>query len=160
MSCLQRTALLGCLSLGLVLAGCGGGGSDAGISGSTQFAVQDAYRKLINATTGWSVTGTGSDAATYRIDFNLKLAAPAVFPVTGANGAVSEQFTRVVRNGSMLAEGTSRLFFNAGTLALLGTDEGDGTCSLATSNSTLPASAGSSAQCIEIASDGTLGSRA
>lgn len=139
MTRLHRLAALATATV--IVAGCGGGGGDAGIPGTTQYAVQTAWRNLLNATATWSLTGTGSDAATYRIDLGLRRAAAAVFAVTGATGAVSEQFQRLVRNGSVLGEGTTRVFFNADTLALLGSDDGDGTCSVATSNTALPTTA-------------------
>ena len=138
MTHLRRLAALAAATL---VSGCGGGGGDAGIPGTAQYAVQSAYRNLLNATATWSVTGTGSDAAAYRIDLGLRPATAAVFAVTGATGSVSEQFQRLVRNGAVLGEGTTRVFFNAGTLALLGSDEGDGTCSVATGNTALPMTA-------------------
>ena len=139
MTRLHRLAALAAATL--VVAGCGGGGGDAGIPGTAQYAVQSAYRNLLNATATWSVSGTGSDAAAYRIDLGLRPAAAAVFAVTGATGSVSEQFQRLVRNGAVLAEGTTRVYFNAGTLALLGSDDGDGTCGVATGNTALPTTA-------------------
>ena len=139
MTHLHRLAALAAATL--IVAGCGGGGGDAGIPGTTQFAVQSAYRNLLNATATWSLTGIGSDAAAYRIDLGLRPAAAAVFAVTGTTGSVSEQFQRLVRNGSVLGEGTTRVYFNASTLALLGSDDGDGTCSVVTVNTALPMTA-------------------
>lgn len=132
------------LSVGLIalLVGCGGGGgyADPG-PGAAPYDLPTAYRHLLTTAANWSVSGAGSDGANYRIDVSVQPRPPAVFPVSGVTGAVSDTFQRLVRNGTVLVEGTTRSFYNTTTLASIGTDEGDGSCTVATSNTALPATA-------------------
>ena len=115
--------------------------------------MRTACRNLLNASANWSVTGTGFDGKSYLLDFSA-LPQPATrFPVSGVTGNVSDQFSRIVQNGTVIDSGTSHLYFDATTLAQLGSDNGDGTCSQVLSNTAVPGSA-------TIGAGGTLGKRA
>jgi len=127
-----------CACISLLFTACGGGGPDAGIPATTQYAVQSAWRNLLNANASWTVTGTASDGKAYQIVFTAAPKPAAAFAPTGASGSVSEQFDRLTQNGTVLTSGTSHLYFNAATLAQLGSDNGDGTCNVSQSNTALP----------------------
>ncbi len=125
----------------LLLAACGGGGDDTAPPPPSSYAVAAAERHWLTDTGSWAMTGTGSDGKTYNIAMAFAPLAPAPFPVGGAMAARSQQTFTVQTAGVPPSSGGPTVYFDASTLAISGLDYGDGTCSVPTSNTAVPASA-------------------
>lgn len=122
----------------LLLAACGGGGGDTPPPGP--YAVRAAQTHLLNDTHSWALSGTGPNGQPFTITMAFAPLPPAPFPIGGALGARSLQ-TYTVQQGGVSSSAGPTYFFDATSLAIAGSDYGDGTCSIATSNAAVPLSA-------------------
>jgi len=138
---LTRSTSLLVVGVAVVLASaCGGGGGYAGTPAGT-FDVNTGWRNLLTGTRNFTLTGTGPDKVSYTVAYGLTPAPVAPFPVTGVSGSrLVETITLTPASGTP-SSGTSTIYFDAGTLALIGTQDSDGTCARATSATAPPGSA-------------------
>lgn len=120
-----------------LLVACGGGGGDQAQS-TGPYAVNAALGHLLVTGGSWTMTGSASGQS-----FTLTMAfapGPAgLFPVNGAFTAQSLQTITVAAAGQSNSA-TQTIYFDAGTRTFIGF-QADGTCSVATANTALPASA-------------------
>ena len=130
------------LLVAAILAGCGGGGSDAGVPGTASYAVAAANHNWLTSGGQWTTTGRGSDGQNYSLTFSSQPLANGVFALTGATTARTQQsLTFAVVGGQSITSGVVQ-YFNAATDALIGDfDAGEGSCSRTDTNGVLPATA-------------------
>lgn len=119
------------------LAGCGGG-TDAG--DNTNYAWAQGVRNLFAANRSWTVSGKGSDGATYTTVLSYTASGNGAFPVTGVLAARSLQRFKMTSGGSTVIDDSSTLFYRESDLTLVGLDNGDGTCTNATASKAVPTS--------------------
>jgi len=132
---LPRTAWL--LVLMAALSGCGGG-SDGG--DTTSYAWAQGVRNLFSANRSWTVTGKGSDGASYTTTLSYTASGNGAFPVTGELAARALQRFTMTSGGSTVIDDSSTLFYRDANLTLVGLDNGDGRCTVATASKAVPAS--------------------
>jgi hypothetical protein len=127
------------IAAALLVTACGGGG-DSQPAGP--YAVNAALNHLLVTGGSWTMSGSASGQP-----FTLTMAfapGPAgLFPVNGVFAAQSVQTITAVAAGQS-SSGTQTIYFDAGTHAFLGF-QADGTCSVATANTALPATAAADA---------------
>lgn len=121
----------------IVLSACGGGGSDTPAAPTT-YAVNAALGHLLVTGGSWPMTGT-ANGQSFTLTIAFAPAAAGPFPVNGAMSAQSLQTITLVSGGSS-SGGTQTVYFDATTHAFFGL-QADGTCSVATANTALPATA-------------------
>lgn len=137
----------------LALAGCGGGGGDAG---STEtYAVGQAWTNLYAANRSWNLTGTDNFGLSYQYRQAHRTGTTGNFPLTGAS-ARRAFVDQTVTAGGINSSGTTTLYFDPVNGALLGNQFVDGsdgsiTCARINSPTPLPATAA-------LGSGGSLGS--
>lgn len=124
----------------LILVACGGGGGDSTPT-NTMYAVSAAQRHLLTEGGSWTVTGPVAAGGTYTITMALSPLTAAV-PISGVTAYPRlRQLLTFQQAGVAPATAGPTFFFDGQSLAILQTDNGDGTCSVATSNAALPTSA-------------------
>jgi hypothetical protein len=126
----------------VLVSACGGGGGYAGTPAGT-FDVNAGWRNLLTGTRNFTLTGTGPEPeqVRYTVAYGLTPAPVAPFPVTGVSGSrLVETITLTPASGTP-SSGTSTIYFDPGILALIGTQDSDGTCARATSATAPPSSA-------------------
>jgi hypothetical protein len=123
-----------------LLGGCGGG-DDAGPPITDPFAVGAAWRNVLAADTSFTLSGIGSDNASYTLFVALEPAAAGVYPLTGELGERGVQTTQLVQNGVAFAPTTTVQFYDPGFAALLGVTSDAGECATVIDNGVLPAAA-------------------
>lgn len=134
----RRLAALACI---VALAGCGGGGGDAGFTGS--FAVAAAWRNVLASNASYTLSGVGSDNASYTLQVAMATAGAEAYPPTGQVGLRSLDTSSLFRNGVALGPTTTTTtYVDATTGALIGARSSDGDCATVTANGVLPAGAG------------------
>lgn len=124
------------------LAGCGGGGGDAGVPGTASYAVAAANHNLLTSGGQWTTTGTGSDGRTYRFTIASQPLPNGVFALTGTTTARAQQtVTFELVGGTSVTTGSTQ-YFDATTDALIGDySSDDGICTRTDGNVALPATA-------------------
>lgn len=132
-----------CLAAISLLAACGGGGGGGG-SAPTDYAVRAAQRKLLTQAASWTVSGTANGQAGTLTVSNAPVS-DALFAPLGAQSARSQQTFSLQMLGDT-STSTGTYYFDRAGLAVFGTDNGDGTCSVATANTTIPEQAQVGAQ--------------
>ena len=132
---LPRCAWL--LILIAALSGCGGG-TDAG--DNTTYAWAQGVRNLFSANRSWTVTGTGSDGASYTTTLSYAASGNGAFPVTGELAARALQRFKMTSGSSTVIDDSSTLFYRESNLTLVGLDNGDGSCTVATASKAVPTS--------------------
>lgn len=120
----------------LVMSACGGGGDTAPSAGP--YAVDAALGHLLVTGGSWTMNGTANGQG-YTLTLAFAPVAAGPFPVTGAMSAQSLQTLTVVSAGQS-SSATETIYFDAATHAILGL-QADGTCSVATANTALSATA-------------------
>lgn len=122
----------------LFLAACGGGGGDGGTQVAASYAVGTSFTHLLAAGGSWTMTGTANGQPFTLV--NAFSPAPAgSFPLTGvAASELTETLTVTVANQTSSASET--IYFDRTSGAILGS-QADGSCSGASSNTPLPATA-------------------
>lgn len=132
----QRTWILA-TAAALVLAACGG--SDDAPPALVSIAT--AQRNLFEKGGSWTLTGKAPDGSSYTMSVAVVPLAPAATIASGATYPRTQQTFGIVQGGTTVSSGGPTYSFDAASLAIVQSDNGDGTCSLATSNTALPASA-------------------
>lgn len=136
----RRAALLA-ITAALLLAACGGG--DDPPAPATTYAVNAAQRHLLADGGSWTMNGVAPNGVAFTVTMSLAPAAVGSFPVNGATAARSvETFTIEAAGQSDSAAQT--IYFDATSLAFVGAESG-GVCTIATTNTALPASAAAGA---------------
>ena len=130
------------LALAGLIGGCGGGDDDSGASITDPFAVDAAWRNMLAGDTDFSLSGIGSDSASYTLLVALRPAAAGAYPLTGEVGARAVQTTQLVQNGVAFAPTTTVQFYEPASAELIGVSSDAGECATVTSNGLLPVSAG------------------
>jgi hypothetical protein len=123
------------LTLTAALAGCGGG-TDAG--DNTNYAWAQGVRNLFTANRSWTVSGKGSDGASYTTTLSYTASGNGTFPVTRELAARALQRFKMTSGGNTLIDDTSTWFYRESNLTLIGLDNGDGTCTVATASKAVP----------------------
>jgi hypothetical protein len=154
---MQVTQLVRAASLAgavMVLVACGGGGGDAG---STEtYAVGQAWTNLYAANRSWNLTGTDNFGINYQYRQAHRTGTAGTFPVTGASARRAFVDQTVTASGLTTSTGTTTLFFDPATGALLGNqfvDGSDGSVSCVRIGSPTPVPATAA-----LGSGGSLGS--
>lgn len=114
-----------------LLAGCGGGGSDAG--DNTNYNARAAWTSFLSAGRGFTATGVGSDGLSYSLQFGTTPVGNASFPVTGlAANRLDVGWT--LRTGGANVRSTTRQIYWDETAHVLGTSDNNALprCSVAT----------------------------
>ena len=129
----------------LLVAACGGG-DDGGSTplpppDTTQYAPAAALNHLLTQANAWTVGGKASDGHTFSISIGLEPKAPGAFPLTGVVSARTLETMTIQRDGVTTGALGQTLYFDASSLAMVGTGYGDGNCAVATSVSAIPVSA-------------------
>lgn len=126
----------------LVLAACGGGGSDGGTATiATAYDVTAAQRHLLTDSASWTMIGSRPAGGTYTI-IAAQSPLPAAVPIGGTTAYPrSRQVLTLQQTGVAPVVAAQNVFFDSQSLAIIQTEADDNTCSIATSNSALPASA-------------------
>lgn len=122
----------------LLLAGCGGGGGDP--PPAKLYAVGMAQAQLLSAANHWTVKGTAPDGTPVTVQIDFTPLPAATFPIGGAPSSVTRE-TLTIDVGGLIGTGGPTYYFDKTTLTVFGSDNGDLTCSIATSNAALPGSA-------------------
>ena len=121
----------------LVLAACGGDGD----SSPAPVSIATAQRHLLVDGGSWTLTGSGADGSPYTMNMTFVPLPADTTIVSGAAFPRSQQTFAVVQGGVTLSSGGPTYWFDAASLAVVQSDNDDGTCSLATANTAPPASA-------------------
>ncbi len=132
----QRSWILATMAA-LVLTACGGDGD----SSPAPVSVATAQRHLLVDGGAWTLTGSGADGAPYTMNMTFTPLAAGTTIVSGAAFPRSQQTFAIVQGGVTVSSGGPTYSFDAASLAIVQSDNGDGTCSLATANTAPPASA-------------------
>jgi hypothetical protein len=119
----------------LVLAACGGGGGDPPAP-TTSFAIKTAWSQFLTVGHSWTLTGMAPNSQPFTITMDFAPMPDGAFPVNGVM-AKRVQETLTIASGGQSNSGAQTIFLDPTSLAVVGFDEG-GTCSIATSNATLP----------------------
>jgi hypothetical protein len=152
---LRTTRLAGlAMVMTMLMAGCGGGGGDAG---STEtYAVGQAWTNLYAANRSWTLSGTDNFGISYQFRQAHRTGTAGNFPVTGAAARRAFVDQTLTASGITSATGTTTVYFDPTSGALLGNQFVDGSdgsvsCARMGSPTPLPASAA-------LGSGGSLGS--
>jgi len=124
---------------GLLLAGCGGGGGDP--PPVTLYAVSAAQAQLLSAANRWTVNGKAPDGTSFTVQIDFAPMAAGNFPIGGMPSSLTRETLTLASGGTVSDISGPTYYFDKTTLAVFGSDNGDLTCSIATSNTALPASA-------------------
>ena len=125
----------------LVLAACGGGGGDGGTPANTLYAVNAAQRHLLVEGGTWTMTGTAPSGGAVSVTVALSPLAAAL-PISGNTAYPrTRQLFTVQGSGVAPAVIGQNLFFDSASLAIVQATYDDGTCSVPTANTAMPASA-------------------
>ena len=120
----------------LVLVACGGGGSDD--SSPATYAVNTAQRHLLVDGGSWSLTGPAPSGGNYTVVMSLSPTARGT-PIVGSTlHQASKQTYTLQQGGVTTSSGGPTLYFDDPGLVIVQTDNGDSSCSVATSNTALP----------------------
>lgn len=119
----------------LVLAACGGGGDDG--TPATTYAVNTAQRHLLVDGGSWTLTGPAPSGGNYTVIMTLSPTALGTLIIGNTEHWTSKQTYALHQGGVTIAGGPTLLFDDPG-LVIKQTDNNDGTCSVATSNTALP----------------------
>lgn len=128
------------VSASLILAACGGGGSNSPVTETPQFAVNAAQRQFLTGAGSWSLNGAANGQA-FTINLTHEALPAGVFAVTGATAARSRQTVTLLQAGVTTDTNAVTYYFDGVNLSMLGSDNGDTTCSVATGSTALPATA-------------------
>jgi hypothetical protein len=134
---LRAPWILPALAWLLLAAACGGGG-DAGTPSAGPYAADDGLRRLLVTGGRWDLSGSAAGQP-FTMTIALAPTASGPFPVTGIPAARSLQ-TVSVTTGGQTSTSTETIYYAPQTNAVIGL-EADGTCSVATSNTPVPATA-------------------
>ncbi len=132
----KRSSWLLSAAAAVLLSACGGGGGD-GAPAST-YAVNAALGRLLVTGGSWTMTGT-ANGQTFTLAVAFAPAPAGPFPVNGAMSAQSLQTITLV-SGGVSSSGVETIYFDATSRIFFGL-QADGTCSVATANTSLPTSA-------------------
>ncbi len=126
----------------LMLVACGGGGSSSGSSPPDipQFAVNAAQRHLLSDAGSWTLAGSANGQA-FTIDLTHEALPVGVFAVSGATATRSRQTVTLMQAGVVTDTNAVTYYFNGADVLLLGSDNGDTTCSVATASTAVPVTA-------------------
>jgi hypothetical protein len=134
----HRTGSIACAAL-LSLAACGGGGGDT--PAPTSYAALAAQRHLLTEAGSWTMTGAVAGGSSYTVNLAFAPQSAQAFAIGGVVASRSKQTITVTQDGTLLPGIELTHYFDAANLAFIGTDNGDGTCSVATANAALPSDA-------------------
>ena len=132
---------LSAISLMALLTACGGGGGSSGSPGGQAYDVAAAMIKLNTQASSWTVGTTTSSGTAIRLSLSAGAATAGTFPVTGAAALAQTQTIVLTAGTSTLLSTQSTQYVDASGMLPVGSDNGDGTCDLATAATALPASA-------------------
>ena len=125
----------------LILVACGGGGSNSSAPpGTPPVAVNAAQRHLLTDAGAWSMNGSANGQA-FTINLTHEALPDGVFAVSGATAARSRQTWTLLQAGNATDTTAVTYYFDSANLALLGSDNGNTTCSVATASTAVPATA-------------------
>lgn len=124
-------------AVALLMSACGGDGDAPPVLVS----VAAAQRHLLVDGGSWTLTGTDPNGASYTMSVAFVPLAPDTTIVSGASYPRVQQTFAIVQDGTVAPGGGPTYWFDATSLAIVQSDNDDGTCSLATSNTSMPASA-------------------
>jgi hypothetical protein len=123
-----------------LLAACGGNGDPTSVA-AEQYAVNSAERNLLISGGSWILNGTGPTGQTFSITMELRPMPDAAFPIGGAVSSLIRENLSLVQAGVTTDMGGATLYFDRGSLAIVGVDNGDGSCAVATANAAPPSTA-------------------
>ncbi|MEO6745393.1 MAG: hypothetical protein ABIN08_12990 [Caldimonas sp.] len=131
-------------SAAILLAACGGNGDPTPVT-PPAYAADIAQRHLLTGGGSWAMSGTGPTGQAFTITMTFAPLLDAAFPISGAVASLSRQTFTLTQEGTTTDVGGPTFYFDKSTLSIVGTDNGDGTCSVATSSAALPSSAAAGA---------------
>jgi hypothetical protein len=123
-----------------LLSACGGGSSSDG-PGNSLYNPQAAWRALLEQPRTWSVSGTDNSGQAWRFDSTYTSLPDALFAATGEAGRRQVQTTQAFTGGTSLGTASGTLYYESGSLGLIGSVDDDGQCSQAIVRQAPPASA-------------------
>lgn len=123
----------------LLMAACGGGGGDDA-GNDTDYAVKTAMGHWLTDTGSWVVSGKGPGGRGYTVNIATTPMAPGTVPIVGGTAARSLQTFTATIDGDTIGGGPT-YYFDSASLSFVASDNGTGSCSVATANTALPSSA-------------------
>ncbi len=132
----KRSSWLWSAATAALLSACGGGGDTTTSAGP--YAVNAALGHLLVTGGSWAMNGTANGQA-FTLTMAFAPAGAGPFPVNGVMSAQSLETLTVVSAGQSNSD-TETIYFDAASHAIVGL-QAVGTCSTATANTPLPATA-------------------
>lgn len=132
---------LSAITLTVVLTACGGGGGSSGVPSGQTYAVGAAMVKLNTQASNWTVNTTSPNGTAIVLSVSTNAATAGTFPVSGAAALAQAQTVVLTAGTSTLLSAQSTQYVDASGQVPVGSDNGDGTCDIATATTALPTSA-------------------